>query len=60
MSPILIGVIGIGAVLLLMACGLPIGFAMILIGAGGFAYLVSLPAALQIVGVSTYGIVSSY
>jgi tripartite ATP-independent transporter DctM subunit len=60
MSPIIIGVIGIGVVLLLMACGLPIGFAMILVGAGGFAYLVNLPAALQIVGVSTYGIVSNY
>ena len=60
MSPILIGVIGIGVVLLLMACGLPIGFAMILVGAGGFAYLVNLPAALQIVGVCTYGIVSNY
>ena len=60
MSPIIIGVIGIGVVLLLMACGLPIGFAMILVGAGGFAYLVNLPAALQIVGVCTYGIVSNY
>ena len=60
MSPIIIGVMGIGVVLLLMACGLPIGFAMILVGAGGFAYLVNLPAALQIVGVCTYGIVSNY
>jgi tripartite ATP-independent transporter DctM subunit len=60
MSPIIIGVMGIGAVLLLMACGLPIGFAMILVGAGGFAYLVNLPAALQIVGVCSYGIVSNY
>jgi tripartite ATP-independent transporter DctM subunit len=60
MSPIIIGVIGIGVVLLLMACGLPIGFAMILVGAVGFAYLVNLPAALQIVGVSSYGIVTNY
>jgi tripartite ATP-independent transporter DctM subunit len=60
MSPIIIGLIGIGVVLLLMACGLPIGFAMILVGAGGFAYLVNLPAALQIVGVSSYGIVTNY
>jgi tripartite ATP-independent transporter DctM subunit len=60
MSPIVIGVIGIAVVLLLMACGLPIGFAMILVGAVGFAYLVNLPAALQIVGVSSYGIVANY
>jgi hypothetical protein len=60
MSPITIGVMGIGVVLLLMAFGLPIGFAMILVGSAGFAYLVNLPAALQIVGVSSYGIVSNY
>jgi C4-dicarboxylate transporter DctM subunit len=60
MSPIIIGVIGIVVVLFLMACGLPIGFAMILVGAVGFAYLVNLPAALQIVGVASFGIVSNY
>jgi tripartite ATP-independent transporter DctM subunit len=60
MSPIIIGVIGIAVVLLLMACGAPIGFAMILVGSVGFAYLVNLPAALQVVGVASYGIVANY
>ena len=60
MSPISIGVIGIAVVLLLMACGSPIGFAMILVGSAGFAYLVNLPAALQVIGVASYGIVTNY
>jgi len=60
MSPISIGVIGIAVVLLLMACGSPIGFAMILVGSAGFAYLVNVPAALQVIGVASYGIVTNY
>ncbi len=60
MSPIIIGIIGIAIVLLLLICGVPIGFSMILIGFLGFAYLVNFPAAIQIVGVSSYGIISSY
>jgi tripartite ATP-independent transporter DctM subunit len=60
MSPIIIGVIGLVLVLLLLVCGVPIGFSMILVGFIGFAYLVNIPAALQIVGVSSYGVISSY
>lgn len=60
MNPITIGIIGIGVILLLMACGLPIGFAMILVGFAGFAYLVNVTAALNIVGTVPYGIISNY
>ncbi len=60
MSPLIVGVLGIAVVLALMACRLPIGFAMMLVGAIGFAYLVNLQAALQVVGVAAYGVVSSY
>jgi len=60
MSPIIIGVIGIVLVLLLLVCGIPIGFSMILVGFVGFSYLVNVAAAVQIVGVSSYGIISSY
>ena len=45
---------------MLLIGGLPIGFSMILVGFVGFAYLVNVPAALQIVGVSSYGIISNY
>ena len=60
MSPITIGVIGIGVVLLLMACGLPIGFAMVLVGFVGFAYMVNVTAALHIVGTVPYAIITNY
>jgi tripartite ATP-independent transporter DctM subunit len=60
MSSIIIGVIGIAIVLLLMGFGVPIGFSMILVGSVGFAYLVNNNAALQIVGVASYGIITNY
>jgi C4-dicarboxylate transporter DctM subunit len=60
MSPIFIGVIGILAVLLLLVCGVPIGFGMMLVGFAGFAYLVNATAAFEVVGLSSYGIISSY
>ena len=60
MNPIIIGTIGIGVILLLMACGLPIGFAMILVGFAGFAYLVNVTAALNIVGTVPFSVISNY
>jgi C4-dicarboxylate transporter, DctM subunit len=60
MNPLIIGVIGILLVLALMACKMPIGFAMMLVGSLGFAYLVNFQAALQIVGVASYGVASNY
>jgi tripartite ATP-independent transporter DctM subunit len=59
-NPIIIGTIGIGVILLLMACGLPIGFAMILVGFVGFAYLVNVTAALNIVGTVPFSVISNY
>jgi C4-dicarboxylate transporter DctM subunit len=60
MSSILIGVLGIVITLLLLAMGMPIGFAMMLVGIAGFAFLVNLTAALQVIGVATYGVISNY
>ncbi|MBN2060972.1 MAG: TRAP transporter large permease [Deltaproteobacteria bacterium] len=60
MSSILIGVIGIIIILLLLAMGMPIGFAMMLVGVVGFAFLVNLTAAFQVIGVATYGVISNY
>jgi C4-dicarboxylate transporter DctM subunit len=59
-NPIIIGTIGIGIILLLMAFGLPIGFAMMLVGFAGFAYLVNVTAALNIIGTVPFGIISNY
>lgn len=60
MSPMITGTIGVAVVLLLMACGLPIGFAMVLVGFAGFAYMVNITAALHVVGTVPYGIISNY
>ena len=60
MSSILIGVLGIAITLLLLAMGMPIGFAMMLVGTVGFAFLVNLTAAFQVIGVATYGVMSNY
>jgi C4-dicarboxylate transporter DctM subunit len=47
-SPFTIGIIGIGVLLLLFALGMPIAFAMALVGMGGFCYLVSPAAGMSI------------
>jgi tripartite ATP-independent transporter DctM subunit len=60
MNPFAIGVIGIIAVLLLLICGFPIGFGMILIGFLGFSYLASPTAALHIAGTVPYELISKY
>jgi C4-dicarboxylate transporter, DctM subunit len=60
MSPIIIGVVGIGVILLLMAWGMQIGLSMALVGFVGFAYMVNVSAALQIVSTVPYEIISNY
>jgi len=40
MSPIVAGVVGLGVLFVLMFAGLPIGFAMLLVGSVGFVYIV--------------------
>jgi len=60
MSPFTIGVMGVAVVLLLMACGLPIGFAMVLVGFAGFAYMVNVTAAIHVVGTVPYALISNY
>ena len=46
MTPIEVGMIGLGVLFLLLAMGLPIGAGMGLVGFGGLLYLLSGPAAL--------------
>jgi C4-dicarboxylate transporter DctM subunit len=55
-----VGVIGIGAVLALAAAGMPIAFAMILVGFTGFSYLVGVQGALTKLSVVPFMIASSY
>lgn len=60
MTPLLIGIVGIGAVLLLMALGMRIGFAMGLIGFLGFAYLSRFKSAFHIMGDIPFNLISNY
>ena len=50
MTPVLAGVIGIAAMFLAIAFGMPIGFAMGLVGVLGFGLLISFHAAIIKVG----------
>ena len=54
MTPTMIGVLGMGAMLLLMFARMPIGLAMALVGAAGIAVLNSPAAALNSLGSFPY------
>lgn len=60
MSPELIGIIGFIVLLLFLAGGMPIGFALGIVGFGGLVILISLEAALIKIGVIGFQIVSHY
>jgi tripartite ATP-independent transporter DctM subunit len=60
MSPIVTGALGMVVLLMLLAGGMPIGFAMILIGFFGFTYLVTLDGALHILASVPYGAITNY
>jgi C4-dicarboxylate transporter DctM subunit len=59
-TPITTGIIGICVLLGLMAIGMPIGFAMILLGFLGYTYLVKLSGASYVVSSIPYGVISNY
>jgi tripartite ATP-independent transporter DctM subunit len=60
MNPVTTGIVGIGVLLALMFAGMPIGFAMLLIGSAGFIYLVKLSGAVHILVSVPYGLISNY
>lgn len=60
MSQFNIGLIGIVAVLILLFFGFPIGFAMMLVGFVGVAYLVNYTAAFHIISTIPYTVISSF
>jgi C4-dicarboxylate transporter DctM subunit len=60
MSPIVTGVVGLLVLFAIMFIGMPIGFAMLLIGSVGFVYIVKLSAALQVLSSIPYGLISNY
>ena len=60
MSPVLAGVVGIGVMFLVIAFGMPIGFAMGLVGVVGFGLLISFHAAIIKVGVIAFDLATNY
>jgi C4-dicarboxylate transporter DctM subunit len=60
MSPTLTGCIGVVVLVLAMVGGIPIGFAMFIVGFAGFSYLVSLEAALKLLPMEMLATFSSY
>ena len=60
MSPILIGLLGILAVLFFMALRMPISYVMAMVGFVGFSYLTSFSAAYDMVVKELFGTFSSY
>ena len=55
-----IGFIGLGVLFAFIALGMPIGFAMGLVGFTGFALLVSLDAAVVRIGVTAHDLATNY
>lgn len=60
METIHIAMLGLVSMLVLMAIGMPIAFAMLLAGAGGIAYLLSFSAATHLVSTTVWEQFSSY
>jgi tripartite ATP-independent transporter DctM subunit len=60
MDPVTIGITGTVLMLILFFLGVPIGFAMAIAGIVGFAYVVNLPAAMNLVASDIFGQFSSY
>src|SRR5512140_591420 len=60
MTPIETGFVGILVLLALMFVGMPIGFAMLLVGSAGFIYVVKFSAALHILASVPFGLISNY
>ncbi|MFH1350652.1 MAG: TRAP transporter large permease [Pseudomonadota bacterium] len=61
MSLTLIGLLGIALLLLvLFFLGMPVGFAMIIVGFCGFSYVISFQGALNMVGIEIWGNFSQY
>jgi C4-dicarboxylate transporter DctM subunit len=60
MSLTLIGILGIAVLILLFVIGVPVGFAMALVGFVGFSYLVSADAGLSMLGIEFFDNFGSY
>jgi tripartite ATP-independent transporter DctM subunit len=60
MTPIMTGVVGLCSLLALLVLGMPIGFAMLLLGFGGFAYLATFSGAVNTIVNVPFNLISGY
>ena len=60
MDPLIVGVLGIVALFAALLIGMPIGFALALVGFLGVSYLTSMSVALPILVMALYGTVTTY
>ena len=60
MSPSLVGVIGIGALFILIFSGIPVGFLLAILGFIGFSYLTSFGAGANLIAKDYFANFSSY
>jgi len=60
LSPFELGIAAILLVFVLIAARMPVAFVMLVVGVGGYAYLISLDAALSIASSSIYNTFASY
>jgi len=60
MSSEMLGMIGIVVLLLLILLRAPVGMSLILVGVGGYAYLMSIDVGLALLGMNTFNTASSY
>lgn len=60
MDPMIVGAIGLVVLFILMFVGLPVGFAMLLMGFGGLGVLTSMGTGLSILGTSPFTTASTY
>ncbi len=60
MTPVSIGIIGILVLIFILLIGIPVGFALAMVGLAGFCYLVSLDAGLNLIARDFFATFSSY
>ena len=60
MSPLVVGIIGIIALLVLLFIGMNIAFSMIVVGFVGYAFLINMKAALGLFATIPFNTVANY
>ena len=60
MSEVMVGILGLVAVLVLFLTGIELGFAMALVGFLGFSHIVSVQAAVNLLAKDVFNVFSSY